>query len=246
MGRVVALIVVVVLAGLCAPPASAADSVGVVGPGLAQRLSSLAARLGGSTGIVVSDRSGRVAWALHPDRRAPLASNTKLFVTGLAAHRDGHLGGQLARILRPSDNALAQRLFEAEGGAGPVTRFARSLQARVHLVDGSGLSRADSATPRDVASYLAGMSGDPHFREWRDALPLAGVNGTLATRMVHTVARGRCHAKTGTLSGVSALSGYCTTLAGDPIVFSILMNGVDVGRARAVQDRIVELLVAHA
>lgn len=242
------------LAITAVPPAGSARAAGAAGatgatngPALTQRLTALAHGLGGSVGVVVADRAdGRVLWAFHPERRSPLASNTKLFVTGLAAHEHRRIGGALARILRPSDNLLAQRLFDAEGGAVPVTRFARSLHAEVHLVDGSGLSRADTSTPHAVASYLLGMAQDPHFGEWRDALPLAGVNGTLAGRMTHTVARGRCHAKTGTLSGVSALSGYCTPLAGRPIVFSILMSGVDIERARAVQDAMVTLLVARS
>jgi D-alanyl-D-alanine carboxypeptidase/D-alanyl-D-alanine-endopeptidase (penicillin-binding protein 4) len=55
-------------------------------------------------------------------------------------------------------------------------------------------------------------------------------------------ARGRCHAKTGTLTGVSALSGYCTTRSGRTLVFSALMNHANVYTARAVQDRIANAL----
>lgn len=152
----------------------------------------------------------------------------------------------MQKILLPSNNVLAQQMYAGEGGATPVMRFAQSLGASVTLSDGSGLSRANRASPRDVARYLVGMATDQHFSEWLDALPVAGVSGTLADRMVGTVAQGRCHAKTGTLTGVSALSGYCTTLRGHRLVFSILMNGVgNVDQARAVQDRMVELLVAR-
>lgn len=222
-------------------------SVSAIGPWLAHRLSTLATSVSGQVGIVVSDRAGHLEWSLHPYRASILASNAKLFVTGLAAHRDGHIGPELSSILLPSDNLKAQQLYDAEGGAGPVERFARSLNASVTLVDGSGLSRSDVASPLSVDHFLIGMSVDPHFGEWLHALPVAGVSGTLSDRMVGTAAQGRCHAKTGTLSGVSALSGYCTTLSGHQVVFSILMSGVgSTSRARSVQDQIAIALVKHA
>lgn len=209
-----------------------------------RRLSVLAGSIPGDVGIVVMDRAGHIEWSFHPYRSRILASNTKLFVTGRAAHRNPNIGGQLRSILIPSNNVLAQQMYTAEGRAVPISRFAASLHASVSLNDGSGLSRADVASPLAVATYLVGMATDRDFAEWFNALPVAGVSGTLADRMVGTAAQGRCHAKTGTLTGVSALSGYCTTAGGRHLVFSILMNGVrNVYQARDVQDRIVDLLV---
>jgi D-alanyl-D-alanine carboxypeptidase/D-alanyl-D-alanine-endopeptidase (penicillin-binding protein 4) len=63
--------------------------------------------------------------------------------------------------------------------------------------------------------------------------------------MRHGPARGRCHAKTGTLSNVSALSGYCQSRSGDTVVFSILMNGVSPTSARNQQDKMAEALVRY-
>jgi D-alanyl-D-alanine carboxypeptidase/D-alanyl-D-alanine-endopeptidase (penicillin-binding protein 4) len=57
-----------------------------------------------------------------------------------------------------------------------------------------------------------------------------------------TAARGRCHAKTGTLSDVSALAGYCDTTAGRHVAFAFLMNGVDPAGARRLQDRMTAVL----
>ena len=83
---------------------------------------------------------------------------------------------------------------------------------------------------------------------WVDSLAVAGRSGTLAHRMRRTAAQGKCHAKTGTLTGVSALSGYCFRGADDAehaIVFSLLMNRVDVNRARLVQDRMAALIARY-
>jgi serine-type D-Ala-D-Ala carboxypeptidase/endopeptidase (penicillin-binding protein 4) len=72
---------------------------------------------------------------------------------------------------------------------------------------------------------------------------VAGRTGTLRTRMRGTAAAGRCQAKTGTLSNVSALAGYCRAVSGHDIVFALLMNNVGLGTARAQQDRFAAALV---
>jgi D-alanyl-D-alanine carboxypeptidase/D-alanyl-D-alanine-endopeptidase (penicillin-binding protein 4) len=74
------------------------------------------------------------------------------------------------------------------------------------------------------------------------SLSIAGRDGTLGTRMRSGPARGHCRGKTGTLSDVSAVSGYCRARSGDSYVFSILMNGVDPYSARAIQDRMLQAL----
>jgi serine-type D-Ala-D-Ala carboxypeptidase/endopeptidase (penicillin-binding protein 4) len=82
------------------------------------------------------------------------------------------------------------------------------------------------------------------FTAFYNSLPVAGRDGTLDTRMRHGAAHNRCHAKTGSLSNVSALSGYCTARSGDVYVFSILMNRVNVSGARAIQDRMANAIAA--
>jgi D-alanyl-D-alanine carboxypeptidase/D-alanyl-D-alanine-endopeptidase (penicillin-binding protein 4) len=128
-------------------------------------------------------------------------------------------------------------------GARLAMRYARKLGAKPSLVDGSGLSRADHASPRSVARLLDAARGRSWFPALYDSLPIAGVDGTLDDRMRKGAARGRCHAKTGSLSDVSALSGYCKTRGGRTIVFSILMNHVNVNGARDLQDRMLNAIV---
>jgi D-alanyl-D-alanine carboxypeptidase/D-alanyl-D-alanine-endopeptidase (penicillin-binding protein 4) len=87
------------------------------------------------------------------------------------------------------------------------------------------------------------MRDRPDFPVFYASLPIAGRDGTLDNRMRHGPARGHCRGKTGTLTGVSALSGYCTTRGGRTVVFSILMNRVgSIYAAHAIQDRMAQAI----
>ncbi len=107
--------------------------------------------------------------------------------------------------------------------------------------DGSGLSRHNLITPSAVVqlyTYMAKQSKYPQV--WRDALTIGGVDGTLANRFKGTAAAGNIRGKTGTIDQVSALSGYITTAGGEPLVLSIVVNGVPETRTRtALIDDIV-------
>ena len=123
-----------------------------------------------------------------------------------------------------------------------VRSFASSVGARVSLIDGSGLDHSDRAAPRDVVRLLQAERTRPEFPALYASLPIAGVDGTIHDRMRHGPARRRCRAKTGSLIGVSALSGYCTTVSGKQITFSFLMNGISTTYARRLQDRMTEAI----
>ncbi len=120
---------------------------------------------------------------------------------------------------------------------------ADELDAAPQIVDGSGLSRGDRTSPRDVVSLLGAKFEDPAFF---DSLAVMGVSGTLRNRLRTSVARSRCRGKTGTLSDVSALSGYCRTTGGDTVAFSILMNRVSVSGAHRLQDRMVSVIARYS
>ena len=153
----------------------------------------------------------------------------------------------------PSDNYFAETLAKWVGGgtttAGTraIVRFARSRGARIKLADGSGLSRADRAAPQEVVDFLVNERSQDEYRAFYAALPIAGVNGTLYDRMRSGPAHHRCRAKTGTLIGVSTLSGYCRSHGGHQIAFSILMNGVtNVYRAHYLQDKMAQAIASYA
>ena len=116
--------------------------------------------------------------------------------------------------------------------------IAAAYGSKVTLQDGSGLSRKDKTSPREVVDLLRGIQKTVAYSDFRAALPIAGVDGTLVNRMKSTAAQKRCSAKTGTLSNVSALSGWCTTVGGDLVAFSILQNNVGVTAAHSQQDKI--------
>jgi serine-type D-Ala-D-Ala carboxypeptidase/endopeptidase (penicillin-binding protein 4) len=127
-------------------------------------------------------------------------------------------------------------------------RFARSLGVRVRLGDAAGLDPANRTSARQLVRFLIAMRHVRAFAAWKRALPLAARSGTLAYRMRGTPAAGRCHAKTGTLflrTLASALSGYCTTRSGRVVAFSMLVGGMPIGAARAVQDRLLGVVAAR-
>jgi serine-type D-Ala-D-Ala carboxypeptidase/endopeptidase (penicillin-binding protein 4) len=172
----------------------------------------------------------------------------------------------------PSNNYLAEMLLKDVGaefgddgstatGISVVRGFAAKQGARFNGENGSGLTRRNKASPASVVKLLDSMievdentpqEAQADQRRMRDAwvssLAVSGRSGTLAHRMRGTAARGRCHAKTGTLNGVSALSGYCFQGGDDAdhaVVFSLLMNRVDVNRAHIVQDRMAALIARY-
>ncbi len=116
---------------------------------------------------------------------------------------------------------------------------------KMKMVDGSGLSRYNLTSPDQIIQLLSYMySVDPYHAEFLSALPTAGQGGTMKDRMEGVIHKNRILAKTGTLSGVNCLSGYVFTINGEPLVFSIMMNGYvgDHGPYRKLQDDICEIL----
>lgn len=152
-----------------------------------------------------------------------------------------------ALINSPSDNYLAEIMLKALGasfagrgttaaGAGVVRGRMAAFGLRPRVVDGSGLSRANLASPRQIVRLLSTMQRTAAGEVFYSSLAIAGRSGTLAYRMRGTTAAGRCRGKTGTLNGVAALSGYCDAVGGRRLVFSILMNRVSVSGARGLQN----------
>jgi serine-type D-Ala-D-Ala carboxypeptidase/endopeptidase (penicillin-binding protein 4) len=154
---------------------------------------------------------------------------------------------------KPSDNFFAEMLLKdlasLAGGVGTTAAGARiaaahgrALGARATIVDGSGLSRANRASPRSVVRLLSAIYRRDDYDPFVGSLPIAGQDGTLFDRMRRGPARYRCRGKTGTLSNVSTLSGYCEARSGDNYAYSILMNGVYPTGARRLQDRMLQAI----
>ncbi|WP_445299558.1 D-alanyl-D-alanine carboxypeptidase/D-alanyl-D-alanine endopeptidase [Microcoleus sp. B3-A4] len=112
------------------------------------------------------------------------------------------------------------------------------------LTDGSGLSRHNLISPEALVQTLRFMANSPAASIYRQSLPIAGETGTLKNRFNITPNRVILQAKTGTMSGVSALSGYIEVPNYEPLVFSIIVNQSDLSTAkmRSATDEIVLLL----
>jgi D-alanyl-D-alanine carboxypeptidase/D-alanyl-D-alanine-endopeptidase (penicillin-binding protein 4) len=189
-------------------------------------------------------------------RRSARAGVTPPEATALANWTSPTVDRIAAATNTPSDNFLAESLIKALGaafglrgstaaGATVVRATVEKLGARPRIMDGSGLSRRDRTTPRDVVNVIAGMDRSDVAEAFASSLAVVGRTGTLRKRMRSTSASNRCHAKTGTLNYVSALAGYCDTTRGRRVAFAFLMNGVSVTWAHARQDRMTVALARY-
>jgi D-alanyl-D-alanine carboxypeptidase/D-alanyl-D-alanine-endopeptidase (penicillin-binding protein 4) len=159
---------------------------------------------------------------------------------------------------RESDNFTAEMLLKQLGlvelGRGTSAAGASVVMqalvdagiptAGVRIVDGSGLSRLDRLTTTTLGALLHAAWDEPVIRPYLvAALPVAGINGTLRSRLRQAPARGRVLAKTGTTRQASALSGY----VGDRYAFAVVQNGHPVSYwwARRAQDRFVQVLASQ-
>ncbi|GHD24486.1 D-alanyl-D-alanine carboxypeptidase/D-alanyl-D-alanine endopeptidase [Nocardiopsis kunsanensis] len=180
----------------------------------------------------------------------------------------GHTSPELSRILVPSmkfsNNAHAEMLVkeigrEAAGEGTWETGLAEAEQALdgigvdtgdLVFNDGSGLSRSNLVTAATTGELLTRVREADWSGHFRDSLPVAGVEdplvgGTLSGRMAGSAAEGVLTAKTGTLSGVSALSGYVPAPGGGELVFSVVNNGHGGAAPTHVQDAIGVAVAEH-
>ena len=162
-------------------------------------------------------------------------------LTEIASLQSPPLGEIAAQTFKPSQNLYAELILRAlgsatrtdpklsseEAGLAAVRAFLREAgidTSLMVLTDGSGLSRRDLITADSSLKLLTYMDRHRFAKAFREALPIAGVDGTLRNRMKGTVAANNVRAKTGSLPTISALSGYVTSAAGERLAFSILVN----------------------
>jgi len=164
----------------------------------------------------------------------------------------------LARCNKKSQNLYAECLFKAVGaaykgdeaavgtwarGSAGVSRFLGKLhlpEYGIRIADGSGMSRENAVHPMLVTEVLRHMYGHPHWETYRDSLAVAGVDGTLSQRMRTAGVKGNVFAKTGYIRGVSCLSGYARTPAGEWVAFSMLFNDIRgaIAPVKDLQDEV--------
>lgn len=156
----------------------------------------------------------------------------------LAGHESAPLRVLIQPVNKKSQNLHAELLLRLVGLRVRADGSARAgLEAEAEFLkrsgvdvsawalhDGSGLSRSNLVTARGLVELLAAMHRHPHAQAFRDSLPIAGVDGSLAHRMVGSAARGRVLAKTGGLAGVTALAGYVDARSGRRLAFAAFVN----------------------
>ncbi|MEO8945746.1 MAG: D-alanyl-D-alanine carboxypeptidase/D-alanyl-D-alanine-endopeptidase, partial [Gemmatimonadaceae bacterium] len=171
------------------------------------------------------------------------------------------LAQMLPYFLKPSQNQMGEALMRTIGlertGVGTadsgIAVACRQLAAwgisrdGYQLHDGSGMARADLISPETIVRVLDRMRASANFGIFYNALPIAGVDGTVAHRMIGTPAAGNVHAKTGSLHWVRSLSGYVTDAQGDRLLFSVLANKwtTPASKVTMTADSIAAALAAY-
>ncbi len=173
------------------------------------------------------DVRGRTRVAARPDVDAAIPA---------VVHESAPLSVVAQRFMKVSQNLYGEVLLRvlsrsAQATPGDARSALRESLTTLGIdtravqgLDGSGLSRRDFVTARAVTQLLRAMATPPHRDPFRATLPVAGSDGTLASRFKDNPCAGRLLAKTGTLSHVRALSGYVTSASGREYVFSVIAN----------------------
>ncbi|MER7457570.1 D-alanyl-D-alanine carboxypeptidase/D-alanyl-D-alanine-endopeptidase [Micromonospora sp. NPDC126480] len=196
--------------------------------------------------------------------RTVLGTPTPAGATEVARHDSMTLAELMVPFLKLSNNGHAEVLTKEIGrmlaGSGTWSAGIAAINGYVSGAgmdpatfrqrDGSGLSRRNLVPATEFVDLLTAVRSEPWFPAWYAALPIAGeaerfVGGTLRSRMRGTPAAGNVHAKTGSLTGVSGLSGYVTDADGRVLAFSILLNNYLASSVKALEDQIAVALASY-
>jgi D-alanyl-D-alanine carboxypeptidase/D-alanyl-D-alanine-endopeptidase (penicillin-binding protein 4) len=204
----------------------------------------------------LAEEGVRIAGVRRPLERLPAGGWERI-----AAHRSGILD-VLAVVNKRSQNFFAESLLKTLGAErcaegtwqGGIEAVAQFLEEEVgiargayRMADGSGMSRGNRFSAAQLVRLLRHMYYHPWGRAFVQSLPFAGEPGlSWERRLAQEPYRDNVYAKTGTLSGVSTLSGYAKGRSGRLYAFSILGNRArSTGDTRAGQDRILRALIDH-
>lgn len=202
--------------------------------------------------VVVSDST-----AIVRHMQSISHDETQKWMVSTIATRHHAIDELLVPMMKDSNNQYAECLFYqlaaptgSLGTASTARESAKAIEAMIdtlgltpsdyRIADGSGLSLYNYQSAELQVSLLRYAYAHPDiYAHLLAALPIAGVDGTLKGRMTQTKAAGNVHAKTGTLTGVSSLSGYLTAANGHQYCFAIIVNGMlKSAVARAFQDQV--------
>lgn len=222
---------------------------------LEPEIKAIANRIGGKWGIMIQSLDdGTTLYEHHPDRPLIPASNVKILTAAAALQRLDPLTTIRSTSLREwvrvtllrSNNNYANVLLRYLGGATAVKQALTQLGVNpgsYRLADGSGLSRQNAATPRAIIQTLDAMYSARGREIFLASLPVAGESGTLSRWFKATPVQGTVVAKTGTLRGVKALSGYMEHPTYGTLIFSIMVNHSPSKSGAALRQGISDLVL---
>lgn len=178
----------------------------------------------------------------------------------LASHESAPLSELTDDVLKPSNASMAEALFKTLGldatgkgtfASGKAATYAALTpygfdNGPIRMADGSGISRHNLLTVESITDLLVGAKDAPWFDNWYAAQPIACKDGTLASRMCSTPAADNVHAKSGSLTSVSSLSGYVTDADGRELVFGVVINDFVSSSVKDVEDKIAVAIASHS
>ncbi len=207
-------------------------------------------------GITVAGTLRTVNWRQRESEPVDYAT-----LVELAQVESRPMSDLIQKMMKPSQNLYAQLLLLQAGarrhradnrfqsteslGIEEMNQFLAEAgvpKGDVYLEEGSGLSRGDRVTAHATVTLLQHMARHRYATAYRDALPIAGVDGSLKSRLKGTAAENNARAKTGTIRFVNTLSGYVTNKGGERLAFSLLLNNYEGSGARADLDTLIEML----
>ncbi len=198
---------------------------------------------------------GSGQWAVGSSEREPETRNPE----PLIVHQSPPLGSILKVLLKVSQNLYAETMVKTlapaphhktyEDGRKEIVRMLTRMgvpPVSYILRDGSGLSRYNFLSADMLVRLLEAVWRHPERDQFLDLLPLAGVDGTLSSRMKGSAAEKNVRAKTGTLANVRALSGYVTTKDGETLAFAMIANNFNqpMRSAEYLQDSALHFLAS--
>ena len=208
----------------------------------------------------ITDGKHEVVAEYNPTDMFIPASTQKLLTTGAALEIFGdQISRQVFMTNQNSLNWLANKLLKKVGeekyhkrdysnGCKAVAEFWREKgldTTGLKIIDGSGLSKDNSLSPKILTDVLLYMMTSPHNYIFYNSLPLSGITGTLKHYTNGTAAEGMIRAKTGTVAGVKSFAGYANTHSGKKLVFAIIVNNLNC-RAKVIKQKIESLFVKMA
>ncbi|MGA7287611.1 MAG: D-alanyl-D-alanine carboxypeptidase/D-alanyl-D-alanine-endopeptidase, partial [Terriglobales bacterium] len=212
-----------------------------------------------SVTTIAPARGGRISDKDNDGQLRPLKTDQPLI---LASYESKPLLQDVRVINKVSQNLHAEillRLLGRErGNAGSIEGGLEVLrefltQAGISndqylFYDGSGLSRQNLVTPHAIVQLLTYSAAQPWGVAYKSTFPVGGLDGSLTDRLTAPRLQNRIIAKTGSLGGVKALSGYATTDSGQAVVFSIMSNNFNLPAKRVTDtiDALVQAIVEDA